>query len=53
MGKQSIDGDNNQTGQMLGALTGMGQGTFASAISIADGAVEVVREVDGGCKRIS
>ena len=34
VGKQSIDGDNNQTGQMLGALTGMGQGTFASAISI-------------------
>ena len=53
MGKQSIDGDNNQTGQMLGALTGMGQGTFASAISIADGAVEVVREVDGGLQTIS
>jgi len=53
MGKQSIDGDNNQTGQMLGALTGMGQGTFASAISIADGAVEVVREVDGGLQTLS
>ena len=53
MGKQSIDGDNNQTGQMLGALTSMGQGTFASAISIADGAVEVVREVDGGLQTLS
>ena len=53
MGKQSIDGNNNQTGQMLGALTGMGQGTFASAISIADGAVEVVREVDGGLQTLS
>jgi electron transfer flavoprotein beta subunit len=38
---------------MLGALTGMGQGTFASAISIADGAVEVVREVDGGLQTLS
>ena len=53
MGKQSIDGDNNQTGPMLGALSGMGQGTFASAISIADGAVEVVREVDGGLQTLS
>jgi electron transfer flavoprotein beta subunit len=53
MGKQSIDGDNNQTGQMLGALTGMGQGTFASAVSIAEGAVEVVREVDGGLQTLS
>ena len=41
MGKQSIDGDNNQTGQMLGALTGMGQGTFASELKIGDGAIEV------------
>jgi len=53
LGKQSIDGDNNQTGQMLGALANMGQGTFASAISIADGAVEVVREVDGGLQTLS
>ena len=53
MGKQSIDGDNNQTGQMLGALTGMGQGTFASEIKIGDGAIEVVREVDGGLQTLS
>ena len=53
MGKQSIDGDNNQTGQMLGALTGMGQGTFASEVKICDGAVEVVREVDGGLQTVS
>ena len=53
MGKQSIDGDNNQTGQMLGALTGMGQGTFASELKIGDGAIEVVREVDGGLQTVS
>ena len=53
MGKQSIDGDNNQTGQMLGALTGMGQGTFASEIKVGEGSVEVVREVDGGLQTIS
>ncbi len=53
MGKQSIDGDNNQTGQMLGALTGMGQGTFASEVKVGDGSVEVVREVDGGLQTVS
>jgi electron transfer flavoprotein beta subunit len=53
MGKQSIDGDNNQTGQMLGALTGMGQGTFASEIEVGEGLVEVVREVDGGLQTVS
>ena len=53
MGKQSIDGDNNQTGQMLGALTEMGQGTFASEVKIGDGTVEVVREVDGGLQTVS
>jgi electron transfer flavoprotein beta subunit len=53
LGKQSIDGDNNQTGQMLGALTGMGQGTFASEVKVTDGAVEVVREVDGGLQTLS
>jgi len=53
MGKQSIDGDNNQTGQMLGALTGMGQGTFASEIKVGEGSVEVIREVDGGLQTIS
>ena len=52
LGKQSIDGDNNQTGQMLGALAGMPQGTFASEIRVADGALEVTREVDGGLQTV-
>src|SRR5690606_9471000 len=52
MGKQSIDGDNNQTGQMLGALTKMAQGTFASEVKIADGKVAVTREVDGGLQTV-
>ncbi|NVK11420.1 MAG: electron transfer flavoprotein subunit beta/FixA family protein [Gammaproteobacteria bacterium] len=52
MGKQSIDGDNNQTGQMLAALTGMPQGTFASEVAIADGSVSVTREIDGGLQTV-
>ena len=52
LGKQSIDGDNNQTGQMLGALTGMGQGTFASEVNMGDGTVQVIREVDGGLQTV-
>ena len=52
LGKQSIDGDNNQTGQMLGALTGMGQGTFASEVNLGDGTVQVIREVDGGLQTV-
>ena len=48
LGKQAIDGDNNQTGQMLAALTGMPQGTFASEVDVADGKVKVTREIDGG-----
>ncbi len=48
MGKQSIDGDNNQTGQMLAGLLGWSQGTFASAINVQDSEVEVTREIDGG-----
>lgn len=48
MGKQAIDDDCNQTGQMLAALLGWGQGTFASKIELADGSVNVTREVDGG-----
>jgi len=48
LGKQAIDDDNNQTGQMLAGLLGWGQGTFASKIEIADGAATVTREVDGG-----
>jgi len=52
-GKQSIDGDNSQTGAMFAALTGMPQGSFASKITVADGKVEVVREVDGGLETVS
>ena len=52
LGKQSIDGDNNQTGQMLAALTGMGQGTFASEVNIGDGTVQVTREIDGGLQTV-
>jgi electron transfer flavoprotein beta subunit len=53
LGKQSIDADNNQTGQMLAALTGWGQGTFASEVNLADGKVDVTREVDGGLQTVS
>src|SRR5208337_1106785 len=53
MGKQAIDDDCNQTGQMLAALTGYGQGTFASNVVIGDGSVEVTREVDGGMQTVS
>lgn len=53
LGKQSIDTDNNQTGQMLGALVGMPQGTFASDISINDNCVVVTREIDGGLQTLS
>ncbi|MFT6157015.1 electron transfer flavoprotein subunit beta/FixA family protein [Zhongshania sp.] len=48
LGKQAIDGDNNQTGQMLAALTGMSQGTFASEIVVEGDSVTVTREVDSG-----
>jgi electron transfer flavoprotein beta subunit len=48
LGKQAIDDDNNQTGQMLAALTGWGQGTFASAVVVEGDFVTVTREVDGG-----
>ena len=53
MGKQAIDDDSNQTGQMLAALTGWGQGTFASKVVVGDGSVEVTREVDGGMQTVS
>lgn len=53
MGKQSIDDDSNQTGQMLGALLGWGQGTFASKVELGDGDVKVTREVDGGLETLS
>ena len=52
-GKQSIDGDNSQTGQMFAALAGMAQGTFASEIKVVDGKLEVIREIDGGLQTIS
>ncbi len=48
MGKQAIDGDNNQTGQMLAGLLGWSQGTFISKMEVRDGGVKVTREVDGG-----
>ena len=48
MGKQSIDTDNNQTGQMLAQLSGMAQGTFASEVRVEGEKVQVTREVDGG-----
>ncbi|ARN75554.1 electron transfer flavoprotein subunit beta/FixA family protein [Oceanicoccus sagamiensis] len=53
LGKQSIDGDNNQTGQMLAALAGMPQGTFASEVVVADGKVNVTREIDGGLQTVA
>lgn len=52
LGKQAIDSDNNQTGQMLAALTGMPQGTFASEVKVADGKVIVTREIDGGLQTV-
>ncbi|MDP3860695.1 MAG: electron transfer flavoprotein subunit beta/FixA family protein, partial [Phaeovulum sp.] len=52
-GKQAIDNDMNATGQMLAALLGWGQATFASEITIADGKATVTREVDGGLQTIS
>ena len=48
LGKQAIDGDNNQTGQMLAALLGCAQGTFASELTVEGDKLTVVREVDGG-----
>jgi electron transfer flavoprotein beta subunit len=52
MGKQAIDDDCNQTGQMLAALLGWPQGTFASKIEFANGKVRVVREIDGGLETV-
>ena len=53
LGKQAIDDDANQTGQMLAALAGLPQATFASKVKIADGRAEVTREVDGGLEIVS
>ncbi len=52
MGKQSIDDDSNQTGQMLAALLGWAQGTFASELAIEDGKATVTREIDGGLETL-
>jgi electron transfer flavoprotein beta subunit len=52
LGKQAIDDDCNQTGQMLAALLGWSQGTFASKIAIAEGKATVTREVDGGLETV-
>ncbi len=52
MGKQAIDSDNNQTGQMLAALTNMPQGTFASEVKVEGDKVQVTREVDGGLQTV-
>ncbi|MBO9513239.1 MAG: electron transfer flavoprotein subunit beta/FixA family protein [Variovorax sp.] len=53
LGKQAIDDDCNQTGQMLAALAGLPQATFASKVEIADGRARVTREVDGGLETLS
>jgi electron transfer flavoprotein beta subunit len=53
LGKQAIDDDSNQTGQMLAALMGWAQGTFASKVVMANGKAEVTREIDGGLETVS
>lgn len=52
LGKQAIDSDNNQTGQMLSALSGYPQATFASRVVVADGKAQVTREIDGGLQTL-
>jgi electron transfer flavoprotein beta subunit len=52
LGKQAID-DSNQTGQMLAALLGWGQGAFASKVALSDGSVDVTREIDGGLQTVT
>jgi len=53
LGKQAIDDDANQTGQMLAALLGWGQGTFASQVEVNEGNVQVAREIDGGLETVA
>jgi len=53
LGKQAIDDDSNQTGQMLAGLLGWSQGTFASKIELSDGGANVTREVDGGLETLA
>ncbi|MCG8492512.1 MAG: electron transfer flavoprotein subunit beta/FixA family protein, partial [Sneathiellales bacterium] len=52
VGKQAIDDDSNQTGQMLSALLGWSQGTFASEVDLGEGSVKVTREIDGGLQTV-
>ena len=52
MGKQAIDDDSNQTGQMLAALLGWPQGTFAFKVNVTEGSIDVTREVDGGLQTV-
>ncbi|MBA6421889.1 electron transfer flavoprotein subunit beta/FixA family protein, partial [Pseudomonas sp. 5Ae-yellow] len=52
LGKQAIDSDNNQTGQMLAALSGYAQGTFASEVTVDGEHVKVIREIDGGLQTV-
>jgi electron transfer flavoprotein beta subunit len=52
LGKQAIDDDSNQTGQMLAALLGWPQGTFAFKVNVAEGSIDVTREVDGGLQTV-
>jgi len=52
LGKQAIDDDSNQTGQMLGALLGWPQGTFAYKLSVGERSIDVTREVDGGLQTV-
>ena len=51
-GKQAIDDDSNQTGQMLAALLGWGQGTFAHSLELSDGSAKITREIDGGLQTV-
>ena len=52
LGKQAIDGDNNQTGQMLAGLLNWSIGSFVSKLEVGDGSISVVREVDGGLEKV-
>ncbi|WP_290652388.1 electron transfer flavoprotein subunit beta/FixA family protein [Aquisalimonas sp.] len=53
LGKQAIDDDANQTGQMFAALMGWGQGTFASVVAVEEGKIQVTREIDGGAETVA
>jgi electron transfer flavoprotein beta subunit len=52
-GKQAIDDDSNQTGQMLAALLGWGQGTFAHSLELSDDSAKIAREIDGGLQTVA